>query len=139
MALPLTDSLKLEWFINEAAKLNPNDPQSNGYGYAVAVLVGVIVLLVGNTIWKEKKRDKHIATLQRERESYRSDFKALVTNKLDELANSHKSAVADLRTEFKSDIGGLRSEMQADRGGVGDIRERLAGIEAILGQHRKQK
>lgn len=139
MVLPINlDSLKVEWFINEASKLNPNDPRSNGYGYAVAVLVGVILLLVGNTIWKEKKRDKQISTLQREREAYRNDFKALVTSRFDELVKASSAANTELRAEFKSDIGAVRAEMQGYRNRVDTFGNDLSRLEGLLGRPRNR-
>lgn len=136
------DSLKAVWFINEASKLNPNDPKSNGYGFAAAVLVGIVVILLAYIFWKEKGADKRIRSLQSDREQYRAKYLdaleskfAKVYDTIDKFNQSIAATIKDLREECDSADSNNRDRIEA-------IGRDLAGLkgqlDAFFGQPRNR-
>lgn len=108
------DTATASRFIDEALSLSPNEPNSNGFGFALAVVVAMGVLCIGGIVFFVKQyiryRDRAEAAAEQRwkdenvaRIAARENFAAQIDQRFDKLERVTDEAFNALEVEAKAD------------------------------------
>ena len=102
-------------YINEGFKLNPHNPDSNGYGYVVATLAGLCLILLAVTayLYRDQKRErKQLAT---DAKAARTTAAAQIDARFDKLEAAIFTALDEAEAENKACFADLQGKHAALR------------------------
>lgn len=117
-----TDGVKR--LIDEALKQSPNNPQSNGYGFALATMAGfcVLLLVVVWFLYRDQKRERKQARTNAAKQiDDRFDkLEGCVNTGLDDIQKETKLAIADLQGKYVAhgqELTRLKTIIEMQKGG----------------------
>ena len=118
------DTALVRQLISEALTLTPNKPESNGYGFAVAVVVSVAVVCLGviGALWRASRRDteRNWKSENSARIEARKQLKDDIAERFDRLEKQTEKA-----------FDALNADAKADAKRLAEFGERLARLEAL--------
>lgn len=112
-------------YFDEAFKLSPNNPSSNGYGYVVATLAGLLIvfLVVIWFLYRDAKRDRSAAAAASKQA--RKDAGIQIDTRFD-----------GLKTDISAGLDDIQNKVDAHNRDAQDkyalTREELARLKAIV-------
>jgi len=91
---------ELKQLFDEAFRTSPT--QGNGYGFALAALVAILIAISGYFVWRQRIEDK-------DRRNSRRELTEAIKSELADIRSEHDKAVGEFRQEFKE----IRKELMS--------------------------